>query len=155
MDRSASPARLPGVEGVVLLQTDTTVGFVSQNADALAQSKNRPADKPFLRTYASFKAYKRTGRIPGRFKRELRRTQKTTYIVKRQAFRIVSQGAYHNFLRPYGWLYSTSANPSGGRFEAAYAIEHADMVIEDGRGLFEDAPSQIFKLNPIKKRRIR
>ena len=147
MDRPASPSRLPGLTGVLLVQTDTTVGFVSQNAEALAHAKSRPAAKPFLKTFASLSVYKQTGRIPARFKREARRREKT--------FRIVPAGSYHQLLRPYGWLYSTSANAAGGRFDAGYAFAKADAVIEDARGLYETAPSVIYQLNQHKKRRIR
>ncbi|MHC3995626.1 hypothetical protein ACXWTF_12445 [Thiomicrolovo sp. ZZH C-3] len=155
MDRPAGPSRLPGLTRLLLVQTDTTVGFVSQNAEALSGAKSRPASKPFLKTFASLKTYKQTGRIPGRFKREVRRKTKTTYIVKGQAFRIVPEGGYHHLLRPYGWLYSTSANAAGGRYDPAYAAEKADIVIEDARGLYEAIPSTIYKLNHCKKRRIR
>ncbi|WP_345969541.1 hypothetical protein WCX72_09395 [Sulfurimonas sp. HSL1-6] len=155
MDRPASPSRLPGLTRLLLVQTDTTVGFVSQNAELLARAKSRPPTKPFLKTFASMKAYKQTGRIPGRFKREVRRSVKTTYLVGGQAFRIVPEGSYHQLLRPYGWLYSTSANAAGGQYEPAYAAETADVLIEDARGLYEDTPSTIYQLNHCKKRRIR
>jgi tRNA A37 threonylcarbamoyladenosine synthetase subunit TsaC/SUA5/YrdC len=139
----------------LLVQTDTTVGFVSQNASALARCKNRPSDKPFLKTFASLGDYKRSGRIPERFKRELRRTAKTTYIAKGRAFRIVPDGEYHRLLKPYGWLYSTSANAAGERFEPSFAYDKADIIIEDARGLYEDVPSNIYKINKQIKRRIR
>lgn len=155
MDRSSGASGLPLVEGIVLLQTDTTVGFASQSAQALARAKGRPTGKPFLKTYASLHAYKESGRIPKRFKREIRRSYKTTYIVKSQAFRIVSDTPYHTLLTPYGWLYSTSANPSNQGFDTAFAHAKADAVIEDRRGLFEDVPSNIYKLNQRQKRRIR
>jgi len=67
----------------------------------------------------------------------------------------VPEGPYHLLLAPYGWLYSTSANASGQRYDARYAFEHASLVVEDERGLFEDAPSAIFKLNKTLKRRLR
>jgi len=155
LDRPAGPARLPGVNGVLLVQTDTTVGFASQNAAALAQRKNRPSGKPFLKTFGSLGEYKTTGRVPARFRRELRRTKKTTYVVKNQAFRIVAEGPYHSLLKPYGWLFSTSANAAGERFEPAYAAANADVIIEDARGLFEDVPSRIYRLSKHIKRRIR
>jgi tRNA A37 threonylcarbamoyladenosine synthetase subunit TsaC/SUA5/YrdC len=137
------------------VQTDTTVGFVSQNAAALAACKSRPPAKPFLKTFASLKDYKRTGRIPARFKREVRRAKKRTYVVADRAFRIVSEGPYHELLVPYGWLYSTSANAAGQRFDPAFAHARAAAVIEDSRGLYEDAPSRIDRLNLKQKRRIR
>jgi tRNA A37 threonylcarbamoyladenosine synthetase subunit TsaC/SUA5/YrdC len=155
MDRTASASRLPLVTQVGLAQTDTTVGFVSQNEQALARIKKRPVTKPFLKTFASFKAYKPGGRVPSRFKREVRRSKRTTYIIKNEALRIVSEGAYHELLKPYGWLCSTSANASGAWYDAAFAFSAADIVIENSRGLFEAAPSRIYKLNRTKKRRIR
>lgn len=155
MDCAAGPARLPLVTQIGLVQTDTTVGFVSQNAGALARIKQRPGTKPFLKTFASFKAYKQKGRVPPRFKHELRRAKQSTYIIKNEAIRIVPQGPYHDLLKPYGWLCSTSANTSGERYDAAFAFQAADIIIEDARGLFEAAPSRIHKLNRIKKRRIR
>lgn len=155
MDGSASAARLPFLNSVILIQTDTTAGFVSQNAAALAACKNRLPHKPFLKTFASLSDYKRTGRIPSAFKQEVRRSFKSTYIVKGRAFRIVADGPYHRFLRPYGWLYSTSANAAGKHFDPVFAFKRSDVIVEDERGLFEDVPSHIYKLNRSKKRRIR
>ena len=140
---------------MLLVQTDTTVGFVSQNAAALAACKERPPSKPFLKTFASWGDYTKTGRIPARFRREARRAEKTTFIVKNAAFRVVPEGPYHALLRPYGWLYSTSANASGQRYDARYAFERASVIVEGGRGLFEDVPSAIYRLNHQVKRRIR
>ena len=137
------------------MQTDTTVGFVSQNAEGLANRKNRPSGKAFLKTYASLAAYKKSGRVPARFRREIRRAAKTTYIVKTEAFRIVSEGDYHRLLAPFGWLYSTSANAAGARFEADFARANADVVVEGARGLYETAPSAIYALGRKTKRRIR
>lgn len=139
----------------MLVQTDTTIGFVSRNAAALARVKGRPTGKAFLKTYASLHDYQERGRIPGRFKREVRRTEKTTYIVKNLAFRIVTAAPYRTLLAPYGWLYSTSANAAGERFDSVFAHARADLVVEDSRGLFEDVPSNIYRLNQRKKRRIR
>jgi len=155
LDRSAGAARLPGINAVLLVQTDTTVGFVSRDAATLAKCKSRPPAKPFLKTFASLGEYKKVGRIPHRFKQELRRAKKTTYVVKNQAFRIVPEGPYHELLRPYGWLYSTSANASGQRYDPAFAHGSAAAIIEDARGLYETAPSRIYTLYRNKKRRIR
>ncbi len=143
------------MNGVVLIQTDTTVGFVSLDAQKLAATKARPPEKPFLKTYGTFAAYSKDGRIPPAFRRELRRKKRTTYVVKGSAFRIVSAGPYHDFLKPWGWAYSTSANASGHRFDEAFAREKADLVVEDRRGLFEAPPSAIYKINHRKKKRIR
>ena len=155
MDRTAGPARLPEIDYVYLVQTDTTVGFVSRDSSRLNAIKERPADKPFLKTFAALRAYKKSGRIPSKFKREIRRSKRTTYIIAGQAFRIVPQGTYHRFLRPFDWLYSTSANAAGERYNPHFAKAHADIIVEDSRGLFESAPSQIYKLNHHTKSRVR
>ncbi len=143
------------MNGVVLIQTDTTVGFVSQNARRLAQIKSRSPEKPFLKTYASFSDFKKEGRIPAAFRRHVRRSEKTTYVVKSKAFRIVAEGSYHLFLRPFGWAYSTSANASGATFDEHFARTHADLVVEDYRGFVETEPSRICKINHRKQQRIR
>ena len=155
MDHSAGPAGLPEISAVFLVQTDTTVGFASRDAARLNTIKKRPPYKPFLKTYASLKDYKKEGRIPSKFKREARRKTRTTYIVKNRALRIVPDGPYHHFLHPFGWLYSTSANISGKRFDPAFARLQADIVVEDARGLFEAEPSQIFRLGQQKKITVR
>lgn len=155
MDRPAGAAGLSELKEVMLVQTDTTVGFASQNAAALSACKARPSGKPFLKTFASLRAYKKTSRVPQRFKRELRRRERTTYVVKNRAFRIVPHGPYHRILSAFGWCYSTSANASGARYDPLFAHAQAAIVVEDRRGLFEDVPSNIYKLNTKKKRRIR
>ena len=122
---------------------------------ALARKKSRPSDKPFLKTFSSQKAYAHAGRVPEQYKREFRRSARTTYVIKSHAVRVIDEGAYHDLLRAYGWLYSTSANASGHGFDAAFATQSADIIIEDDRGLFEDVPSNIYRINHRKKRRIR
>lgn len=139
----------------MLVQTDTTVGFASQNAAALAACKGRPADKPFLKTFATLGEYRKQGRVPAAFKRELRRSGRTTYVVKNQAFRIVAEGAYHAVLKRCGWCYSTSANAASERFDPAFAFQAAEIIVEDGRGFFETEPSAIFRLNQHRKSRLR
>jgi len=140
---------------VLLVQTDTTVGFLSQDAMQLSRVKNRSADKPFLKSYTDLTTFKRFKRIPNLFKRQVRRSKTTTYVVKSEAFRIVSDPIHQSIITQYGWLYSTSANLSGGSFDREFAHQHADIIIEDNRGLHETLPSTIFKLGTHQKKRLR
>lgn len=140
---------------VLLAQTDTTVGFLSQNGQRLEEIKMREEGKPFLKVFADFTTLKREIRIPTYHRRRVRHAKKTTFIVKNQAFRYVSDPDHARLIRPYGWLYSTSANPSGGSYDPRFCHERADWIVEDARGLSELSPSRIYKLgrNRLKKLR--
>ncbi|RLA68602.1 MAG: Sua5 YciO YrdC YwlC family protein [Epsilonproteobacteria bacterium] len=140
---------------VLLAQTDTTVGFLSQDTLKLSRIKRRSSDKPFLKSYADLKTFKCFNRIPKHFKRQLRRSRTTTYVVKAEAFRIISDPIHQSIITPYGWLYSTSANLSGHGFSNDFAQEHADIIIEDKRGLHETLPSNIIKLGFGRRKRLR
>ena len=141
---------------VILAQTDTTVGFLSQDASRLAHIKERPSHKPFIQSFASLKAYtRRGGRVPKKFKNRLRRTKSTTFVIKNKAIRVVSEGAHHELLKKYEWLYSTSANAPGAPFEPEFAKRHAEIIIEDARGLFEGQASAIYRLNHQKLKQLR
>ncbi len=140
---------------VLLAQTDTTVGFLSQDALQLAGIKNRSSDKPFLKSYADLKTFKHFKRIPKHFKCQLRRSNATTYVVKSEAFRIINNSLHQNIIAPYGWLYSTSANLSNQKFQRAFALKHVDIIVEDHRGLYETASSAIIKLGANRKKRLR
>jgi len=141
---------------VILAQTDTTVGFLSQDAEKLAKIKDRPSHKPFIQSFDSLRTYTQMGgRIPNRYKSRLRRSKSTTYVVNNQAIRIVNEGQHHQLLSNYGWLYSTSANEKGKSFEMGFSEKKADLVIEDDRGLFEGIASNIYKINSKKIRRLR
>ncbi|MFY9142076.1 hypothetical protein [Sulfuricurvum sp.] len=140
---------------VLLAQTDTTVGFLSQDAKRLEEIKMRASDKPFLKVYADFYVLRRDIRIPVLHKHRVRHSRKTTFIVKNQAFRYVSDPEHARLIRPYGWLYSTSANESGQKYDAEFCISAADWIIEDYRGLQELSASRIYKLGSTRLRRIR
>lgn len=131
---------------VLLAQTDTTVGFLSQDPLRLRDIKGRDEAKPFLKVFCSFKTLAQHARIPSEHKRLVRYARKTTFIVKNQAFRYVEDPSHAALIERYGWLYSTSANPSGEGYEADFCAQNADWIIEDDRGLCEQSPSKIFKL---------
>jgi len=143
------------MEKILLAQTDTTVGFLSQNASRLEEIKMREGNKPFLKVYSELFALKKTIRIPLSFRRLVRHSRKTTFIVKNQAFRYVNDTEHARLISPYGWLYSTSANPSGGSYETDFCIDRSDWIVEDNRGLQELSASSIYKLGKNRLRRIR
>ena len=141
---------------VILAQTDTTVGFLSQDAEKLAEIKERPSHKPFIQSFDSLRTYTQMGgRVPNRYKNRLRRSKSTTYVISNRAIRIVTDGQHHKLLSKYGWLYSTSANEKGKTYERGFAEQQADLIVEDNRGLFEGSASHIYKINSKKIRRLR
>lgn len=137
-----------------MIQTDTTVGFVSQDSQALIDAKERDANKTFIQVSARFENIKK--RVPKAHRKFVRRSVKTTFVYsKTYALRIVKWGEHANFLKHYSVLYSTSANKSGCVFEKSYAIKNADIICEDKRGFSEKTPSRIYKLYKYKKVRLR
>ena len=137
---------------VILTQTDTTVGFLSQDATKLQTIKSRTDTKPFIKVYKNFKSF--PPRIPTQYKNIVRRARKTTFIVKNNAFR-VSQ-PYHKLpLLNAPWYYSTSANAAGKSFERVFCEAKADIIIEDKQRFHENKASSLIKLTQKAKRRLR
>ena len=143
-------------ELVYLAQTETTAGFLSQNADALVKTKNRPSGKSFLMSVDSLRTLQQFTRVPTAFKQHIRRAKKTTFAYPcGLAIRVVKDEAHLQFLRKLTWSYSTSSNPSGKGFDEAYALEKADVIVYTQKGFFEDKPSSIYKLGKEKMRKLR
>ena len=141
---------------VLLAQTDTTVGFLSTDAKSLEQIKSRPSSKQFLKVYPSFKEFKNDkNRVPQKYKNLVRRAEKTTFIIKNRASRIVKDPIHLKLLKKYSWLYSTSANKSGFGFNKEFCITKSDIIIEDNRGFIESAPSSLYMLSRVKIWRVR
>ena len=141
---------------VILSQTDTTVGFLSQDAKKLYEIKSRQTSKPFLKVYQSFKAFLHAhNRIPQNQKNLVRRSKKTTFIVKNRAFRVAPFSLDSQILRSLSWGYSTSANESGKHFDPLFCEAKADIIIEDARGLYESGSSSLITINNTKKKRLR
>lgn len=156
MDKPKSLAGYPRLsESVILAQTDTTVGFLSQDGAKLASIKQREPTKPFLKNFFSLHELKKNIRIPQKRKKEVRRAKKTTFVVKNQAFRVASFPVSSAVFRSLQWCYSTSANRSSERYDAKYANEKADIIIKNALGLYEGKPSKILKINDVKKVRLR
>ena len=168
MVKSKSTSRLPSINNnqninvlkknnkVVLTQTDTTVGFLSQDERKLYEIKSRDTSKPFIKVYSNFKAFiESKNRVSTKDKNLIRRSKKTTFIVKNKAFRIAYNPLNSQIIRDLKWSYSTSANESGKKFDREFCEDKADIIIEDKKGLHESSSSKLLKINGIKKVRIR
>ncbi len=143
-------------KSIILTQTDTTVGFLSQDAQKLREIKTRQSSKPFIQVFHNFKTLQHLNiRIPHKRKKMLRRAKKSTFIVKNQAFRIASYPLHSEILRNLEWSYSTSANQSGKNFERIFCEQKADIIIEDKNGLYEGRASKLYKINNTKIKRLR
>ncbi len=141
---------------IILAQTDTTVGFLSADASLLEEVKSRPLGKEFLKVYPSFEAFKADGnRVPQKYKNFVRRSEKTTFIIKNRASRVVKNNPHLQVLQKHPWLYSTSANKSGERFDKDFCISKSDIIVEDSRGLWESTPSTLYKLSNTRQKKIR
>ena len=157
MVRLKSSARFFSVKvPVILTQTDTTVGFLSQNPDKLFEIKSRSTTKPFIKVYNNFKSFLAHGnRVPKNRKNLVRRSKKITFIVKNRAFRVAQSSLNSQILKNTTWYYSTSANKSKESFDREFCETKADIIIEDINGLAEKSSSTLIKTNDVKMRRIR
>ena len=157
MVQSKSPSRLSSIsKAVILTQTDTTVGFVSQNEAKLLQIKSRESNKPFLKVYTSYKALlKSPKRIPKKYKNFIRRSKTTSFIVKGEAFRVATYPLQSQLLRNLPWAYSSSANEKSKSFMFSFCEDKSDIIIQDRSGLRENNSSRLIKLSNSKKVRLR
>jgi tRNA A37 threonylcarbamoyladenosine synthetase subunit TsaC/SUA5/YrdC len=141
---------------IYLIQTDTTVGFLSQDKEKLNKIKNRPLNQPVLIEVDSLATLKKFTRVPNRFKNRVRKSKKTTFIYpNKKSFRVVKDEKHLEFLKKFKWMYSTSANLTGKNFNKKWAKSVADIIVEDKRGLFEGKASRIYKLGKNKIKKIR
>jgi len=140
---------------IYLVQTDTTVGFLSQNKEKLNKIKGRKKNQKILREVDSLETLKTFVRVPNKFKKKIRNAKKTTFIYSNgESFRVVRDERHLEFLKKFKWMYSTSANMTGCKFDEKWAREKADIIVED-REFFEGEASSIYKLSKEKIKRIR
>lgn len=141
---------------IILAQTDTTAGFLSLDKHRLNRAKNRQEDQETLRTFGSFADLMRCSRVPNAHKRFIRQASKiSTILPNKKSFRVVKDPLHREFLRYFGGLYSTSANRTKEPFSLEFALQVADIIALDSRGLYEDKPSAIYRLSRTRKRRTR
>lgn len=141
---------------IYLAQTDTTAGFLSRDAQRINRVKRREERTPLIATFSSFSSLNCVSRVPRHFKKEVRRTSKTTYILPcGLSFRVAKEPDHRLFLDRFGYLFSSSANAHKESFNAKFASESADVIVIDHRGIFDAPPSTILKINNQKKRKER
>ena len=141
---------------IYLVQTDTVAGFLSRDRKRLAFIKKRPLNKPFLINTGSFEKQKEFVRSPKNFRSKIRRAKKSTFIYKNSyAIRVVFDDDFKSFIKKFGWLYSTSANKSGEKFDINFALQNADIIVEGKKGYKKSNPSAIFKLSKSRMKKIR
>lgn len=139
---------------IFLAQTDTTIGFLSNNVVYINQKKNAQKTKPLLQEFAYFRDL--TIRIPPTFRRYIRKAKKTSFILSdNMSFRVIHDTLHQRFLQNIGNLYSSSANPTGKGFNDIFAYQKCDIIVVDKRGLFESKSSTIFKIKFNRIKRIR
>ncbi len=139
---------------VFLTSTDTTIGFVSQNSKRLNAIKARPKDKKFIKAVNSLDTLKSFTRVPKKYKNSLRRAKKSTFIIKNDSFRVISDSSHLLLLNRLKWAYTTSANLSGKDFDAKFATTNADIIIYPLEVKNRKA-SAIFAINNYTIKRVR
>ena len=138
-----------------LTQTDTTIGFVSQDASKIDKAKKRLPNKYYIRVVNSLETLKQFTRIPNAHKNRLRRSKKTTFILPNGlSFRVVKDTEHNILLNRIKWAYSSSANLSGSEYDELYAKDNAEVIVTfptKQRG----SPSNIYLLGQRKIKSIR
>ena len=141
---------------VFLTQTDTTIGFLSQDADKLSLIKQRPPCKHYIKALPSLKQLKAFVRVPEKHKNRLRRSKRTTFIFPDgNSYRIIKKKHHLSLIQKLGWSYTTSANLSGKSFDLKFAADSADVIVGYPGSAEEKNASTILKLNNIRIKRIR
>lgn len=139
---------------VFLTQTDTTIGFVSQNSNRLTHIKQRPPHKHYIKAVNSLQTLKKFTRIPSSHKNRVRRSNKTTFILPNgYSYRIVKDPHHLLLLNRLTWAYTTSANLSDMPYDEIFAKEAADVTISPLKENQE--ASSIYKLGKHAIQRIR
>ena len=139
---------------VFLTDTDTTIGFVSQNYNQLSLIKNRLPNKHYIKALSSLKELKKSVRVPNIYKNRVRRATKTTFIIKSKSYRVVKDKNHLLLLKRLKWAYTTSANLSGKEYDKEFAKNSCDVEVSCGLSKVKSA-SKIYKLNNSTIKRLR
>ena len=139
---------------VFLTQTDTTIGFVSQDADKLTQIKQRPPHKYYIKAVNSLQTLKTFTRVPQNHKNRVRRANKTTFImINGQSYRVIQDKHHLLLLDRLKWAYTTSANLSDQPYDETFTKKVADVIVEPLNQ--NNLSSTIYKLGKYNIKRIR
>jgi len=134
---------------VYLVQTDTTVGFLSSNDKKLSSIKQRPSTQKMIQVVDSFSTLKQLVRIPKKFRKTVRNSSQATFIYPNEnSYRVVDTNSqHHSFINKFGIMYSTSANITKQKFDKSYAQDKCDVWVEDNNAYSETSPSHIYKIS--------
>jgi len=139
---------------IFLTQTDTTIGFVSQNAGRLTAVKQRSKHKHYIKAVDSLATLKHFTRIPDLYKKRVRRALKTTFIFPDgYSYRVIKDTHHLLLLNRLKWAYTTSANLSNMPYDPSFAIPAADVVVSPLKESQEASP--IYRLGKYQIKRIR
>jgi tRNA A37 threonylcarbamoyladenosine synthetase subunit TsaC/SUA5/YrdC len=139
---------------VFLTQTDTTIGFVSQNAEKLTAIKQRPPHKYYIKAVNSLKTLQTFTRVPTLHKNRVRKSKKTTFIMpNRHSYRVIQDNHHLLLINRLQWAYTTSANLSNESYDKKFARESADIIIEPLKYTMQ--ASSLYKLSKKTIKRIR
>ena len=139
---------------VFLTQTDTTIGFVSQNEERLTHIKQRPPHKHYITAVNSQKTLQHFTRIPAIHHNRVRRSRKTTFIMPNgRSYRLIRDSHHLLLLNRLKWAYTTSANLSGSEYDETFAEKSADVIITPLQSTKQ--ASRIYKLGKTTLKRIR
>ena len=138
-----------------LTQTDTTIGFVSQEPSKIDHAKKRLPNKHYIRVVNSLETLKTFTRVPQEHKNRVRRSKQTTFIMPNgDSFRVVKDTKHNLLLDRVKWLYSSSANLSGAVYDEVYARNMTEVVVsfpEKSQG----KASKIYRLSQTNIRSVR
>ncbi|MEA2028029.1 MAG: Sua5 YciO YrdC YwlC family protein [Campylobacterota bacterium] len=140
---------------VFLTQTDTTIGFVSQNASKISQIKQRPAHKNYIKALPSLKTLKAHTRVPTKHKNRVRRAKRTSFIIQGNSYRVIKNHPHTLLLERLGWAYTSSANLSGKEYDEVFAKGSADVVVSFPKNHQKRQASKIYQLSNNRLKRVR
>jgi tRNA A37 threonylcarbamoyladenosine synthetase subunit TsaC/SUA5/YrdC len=138
-----------------LTQTDTTIGFLSQDPNKIDKAKKRKPNKYYIKVVNSLETLKIFSRVPNEHKNRVRRAKRTTFIMPNSlSFRVVRDTEHNLLLDRLGWVYSSSANLSGAEYDDGYARDNAEVIVSFPQPK-EGKASKIYKLSQNNIRSIR
>jgi len=142
---------------VFLVQTDTTVGFLSSDDKKLSSIKQRDTKQKTLQVVDSFKTLKQYVRVPKVHRKKVRNSNLSTFIYPNGlGFRIIDRNSKHkNFIKKFGSLYSTSANITKNSFDEKFAVDKSDIVVYCSDNFMEKISSKIYSISKSNIKRIR
>lgn len=142
---------------VYLVQTDTTVGFSSNNDEKLSNVKKRPVTQKILQTLDSFKSLKTQTRVPNKYKKRVRNSKLSTYIYSnKNSYRVVNKNTeFYDFIKKFKILFSTSANQNKKKYSKDFAYNNADVIVKDIIGFNELKASSMYIITNKQIKKIR